>query len=182
MLRQAALRKRGHWSQDHGSRAVNGAGCWKAFSVSRPPLPGLPGEIDRGGEVTSGWAGQKAQRPRSPQGWPFSAVWQEARVSDSPAHVTLPRAMAPSWAPGCIYPEDFQQSPGISLSEDARYIELPTCLGLRDPGTASPPFPGTAETLEPAQAEGHGEGGPWGGRGRGRIRKGRGWATQSRAS
>ena len=43
--------------------------------VSRPPLPGLPGEMDRGGELTSGWAGAEGTEAQVPAGWPWSAVW-----------------------------------------------------------------------------------------------------------
>ena len=38
--------------------------------VSRPPLPGLPGEMDRGREVTSGWAGAEGTEAQVPAGQP----------------------------------------------------------------------------------------------------------------
>lgn len=55
--------------------------------------------------------------------------WREGQVSDSAAHVTLPRAMASilgTWLH--LYPEDFN-SPRISLSEDA----LKTCMTQHAP-------------------------------------------------
>ena len=59
--------------------------------------------------MTSGWAGAEGTEAQVPAGRPWSAVWREGQVSDSAAHVTLPRAMASTLGAWLyLYPEDFQ--------------------------------------------------------------------------
>ena len=150
--------------------------------VSRPPLPGLPGEMDHGGEVTSGWTGAEGTEAQVPAGQPWSAVWREGQVSDSAAHVTLPMAMAcilGTWLH--LYPEDFQQSPEYPcLKVLLAYVEL--SMPGSDLEQQARHLLAQLETLEPTEAEGHGE------EDSGCVRrmeakmKGGAWATQSRAS
>ena len=105
----------------HLSRLVGGPS-----PVSRPPLSGLPGEMDCGGELTSGWAGAEGAEAQVSAGLPWSAVLREGQVSDSAAPVTPPRAMASilgTWLHLC--PEDFQQSPEFPcLKMLLAYVEL----------------------------------------------------------
>ena len=79
----------------HLSRLVGGPS-----PVSRPPLPDQPGEMERGGQLTSGWAGAEGPEAQFPEVRPWSALWREVQVSYSAAHVTLPGPWPPSWAPG----------------------------------------------------------------------------------
>ena len=150
--------------------------------VSRPPLPGLPGEMDRGREVTSGWAGAEGTEAQVPAGQPWSAVWREGQVSDSAAHVTLPRAMAcilGTWLH--LYPEDFQQSPEFPcLKMLLAYVELNMPRSELEQQVRH--LLAQLETLEPTEAEGHGEeDSGWVRRMEAKM-KGGAWATQSRAS
>ena len=125
--------------------------------VSRPPLPGLPGEMDCGGELTSGWAGAEGKKAQVPAGLPWSAVWREGQVSDSAAHVMPPRAMAcilGTWL--YLYPEDFQQSPEfLCLKMLLTYVELN--MPDSDLEQRARHLLTLLETLEPTEAEGHGE-------------------------
>ena len=68
--------------------------------VSRPPLPGQPGEMECGGELTSAWAVAEGTEAQVPAGWPQSEVWWKGQVSDSAAPVSPPGPWPPSWAPG----------------------------------------------------------------------------------
>ena len=133
----------------HLSRLVGGPS-----PVSRPPLPGLPGEMDHGGEVTSGWTGAEGTEAQVPAGQPWSAVWREGQVSDSAAPVTLPRAMASilgTWLH--LYPEDFQQSPEFPCLK-----MLLAYIVLNMPGSdleqRARHLLAQLETLEPTEAEG----------------------------
>ena len=98
--------------------------------------------------------GAKAQVP---SGQPWSAVWQEGQVSDSAAHVTPPRAMAcilGTWL--YLYPEDFQQAPEfLCLKMLLAYVELN--MPDSDLEQRARHLLEQLVTLEPTEAEGHGE-------------------------
>ena len=90
---------------------------------------------------------------------PGRGSWFQSQqlVSDSAAHVTLPRAMAcilGTWLH--LYPEDFQQSPEFPcLKMLLAYIELNMPRSELEQQVRH--LLAQLETLEPTEAEGHGE-------------------------
>ena len=125
--------------------------------VSRPPLPGQPGEMEHGGELASGWAGAERAEAQVPAGRPRSAGWREGQVSDSAAPRDAPRAMASilgTWLQ--LHPEDFLQSPdSLCLKTLLAYAEL--SMPDSDLEQRARHLLAQLETLEPTEAEGHGE-------------------------